>query len=199
MARPGQSRRCPADSHTTGTRDRSASDRTCRHAHAGKRVEPTATAPTMCSSSTAARPPTWSACRWLRITNGIREIPRRLRHPAIAPGSGPVSTRTARPCSAVESTTPSPCPTSHATADQPDGGHPGVRTRTGITTTSTPTTAAITKPRNRFRRSTRTTAPSSNASSNPPHQSAGHAIAAPGNAAACRPTVIIQSSSGPAT
>ena len=107
-SRPGQLSRCPAPSSTTRTPAVRARSLTSSHAHPGSLDGPTATAPTPRSAITAASPPTWSACRWLSTTRGMRPTPSPRRHDSTGTGSGPVSTSTARSRSAVARTTASP-------------------------------------------------------------------------------------------
>ena len=45
----------------------------------------------------AARPPTWSACRWLSSTNAMPRTPSRARQASTGPSAGPVSTSTTQP------------------------------------------------------------------------------------------------------
>ncbi len=73
-------------------------------------------------AATPARPPTWSACRWVRATSGTSVTPARSRQPCTAVGSGPVSTTTALVGPARTSRL-SPWPTSHTTTAQPAPGH----------------------------------------------------------------------------
>lgn len=198
IVRPGHDSWRPASSWTTGTPAAPAASRTSFHAQAGSLAGLTPTAPTSRSPRTASRPPMWSACRWLSTTSGTRDTPSRSRQPASGPGSGPVSTTTARPASPVASTSASPWPTSQATIAHPAGGQPGEITRIGTTTTSVPVSSAPTSTRSRRRRNAATTSSRHATSSSPPHQPSGQPMVAPGRPAAWRATRISQSASGPA-
>ena len=102
----------------------------------------------------------------------------------MASGSGPESITIARPGSPVASTSPSPWPTSQSTIAQPVGGQPGASARTGINTTSAPTSAAATSTRNRRNRSSTSTTRITAASDTPPHSPVGHGNSAAGSVAA---------------
>src|SRR4051794_15686104 len=95
----------------------------------------TQTAPTRRPSRTPASPVTWSAWKCVSTTSGTSRTPSPSRQVLIGRGSGPASTTTAVCAMPVLRTRPSPWPTSQTTINQPDGGQPGVGTRTRTTTT----------------------------------------------------------------
>ena len=126
-------------------------------------------------------PPTWSRWKCVNTSSGSRSTPRSLRQRSIATGSGPASISTAAPDPALR-TSPSPCPTSHATNTQSGGGQPAVTVRTGIATSSAVTTAAATTTRNPRRR----TAAAQQSSASEQHDGAGTA-AGPRHGGAVQP------------
>ena len=194
--------------HTSRTPGRTSTIRTpatadCRRirssAHRGSWTGPTATAPTDRPRNAPARPPTWSACRWLTSTIASVVTPSRSRQASTGPSSGPASTSTARPGCPVASTSASPCPTSHATTAQPGGGQPGRSTRVGTRTSRRPTTTARSSGRTRRERASSTTTTTTAASSPAPAGPPGHGTTAPGTAAARSATVTSQPTAGPAS
>ncbi len=182
--RPGQTSRRPAASATRGTPAAAASLATSRSAHAGSWTGPTAIPPTGRPRSDSARPPTWSACRWLSSTSAMPRTPSRARQASTCPSSGPVSTSTTQPGRAVASTRASPCPTSQATITQPAGGQPGGTSRVGTRTSVHPASPATITARRRRERPTTAATPSAATINSAPGGPAGHGSAASGTAAA---------------
>lgn len=202
LSPPSARRASPAEATRTGT-PAPAAVRWTRAACAGGSARAVvSTRPTERPRRTPARPPVWSAWKWVRTIRGTRLIPSTRRHRSTASGSGPVSTTTAAPGPAAR-TSASPWPTSQRTIRHPGGGHP-VTTRVtpgGCTTNSTSSTATATatrrRPRSR-RRAARTTTTVTRASSAPPPQPPGQPKPAPGSAAPVRATPAIHPAGRPA-
>ncbi len=148
----------------------------------GERYGVTSISPTVLSRSTPAKPPAWSAWKWVSTTTGTCFTPSSRKHRLMAAGSGPVSTTTAvlRPAC---STRPSPCPTSQATMCQSAGGQPSERTgrSTAIATTVRASSIANGRASRRCRPST--SARQSSVSTATPITVAGQALEAPGRSA----------------
>ena len=160
---------------------------------------PVATIPTFRPVSAPARPPTWSASRWLRSTSGSSSMPRRSRQRSTGPTSGPASTSTPAP-GAVGRTRASPCPTSQATRTVSSTGQPRVAWRSGQPTRTAATSATSTRARTRAERHRTATAvsrstPSATAPTAPP----GQPTAASGSPAARSATRTSQRTGHPAT
>ena len=197
--RPGQDKRRPAASATSGTPATAASRAMPRSAHPGSRTGPTAIAPTARPRSAPARPPMWSACRWLSRTRAIPRTPRRARQASTGPSAGPVSISTTQPGRAVAKTTASPCPTSHATITHPAGGQPGGASRVGTTTTVAPASTASSTARRRRDRAATAMPPNAPTISSAPTGPAGQGNAVPGTAAARSATAISHAAGQPAS
>jgi hypothetical protein len=160
---------------------------------------PVATAPTVLPVSAPARPPTWSASRWLSSTSGRSSTPSRSRHRSTGPTSGPASTRIASP-GPVGITSASPCPTSQATKTVSSAGQPRVTWRSGQPTSTRAARAA--SARTRYRRDRHRTATAtriSTPSATAPAVPAGQPTAASGRAAARSATTTSQRTGHPAT
>ena len=181
----------PAKGTRTGMPARSAAADTAAAPSGGSRRPVVSSSSTSSAPSTPASPPTWSAWKCVRTSVGTSSTSSRSRHPRIGPGSGPVSTTSARPSPAL-STRLSPCPTSHATSTQPSGGQPGLGS--GLSTTSAiATTQHAVRPR--LARTQPDHQPASTHSSTRTSSASGraaHSTDAVGSRARCTPTSTIQ-------
>jgi hypothetical protein len=114
----------------------------------------------------------------VKTKSGTSVIARSCRHRSTATGSGPASITTAA-CAPAESTSASPCPTSHATKIQFGAGHPEVTDRTGISTITAVAAAAASERRGPTRTETASKPTVSTSSDRPPAIPPGQPTVAP--------------------